>query len=212
MGFFRHECSSVLPSSRGSSQPRDQSTISYNSCIADDFLPLSHQGRPKQLNIHQIGVQFSSVAQSCLTLCDSMNRSMRFLSITNSQSSLRLTSIESVMPSSHLILCCPLLIPPSVFPSIKVFSNESVLHIRWPKYSISPSNEHSGLISFRANLFDLLAVPGTQESSPTPQFRSINSSALSFLYGLTLTSIRDYWKTIALTRWIFVGRVMSLLF
>ena len=89
--------------------------------------------------------------------------------------------------------------PPSIFPSIRVFSNESALHIRWPKYwsfhfSISPSNEHSGLISFRTDWLDLLAVQGTQESSPTPQFKSINSSELSFLYGPTLTSIHDYWK------------------
>ena len=122
------------------------------------------------------------------------------LSITNSQSLLKLMSIESVMPSNYLILCHPLLLP-SIFPSIKVFSNESVLHIRWPKYwsfsfSISPSNEYSGLISFRIDWFDLLAVQGSllQESSPTPQFKSINSSVLSFRYGPTLTSIRDYWK------------------
>ena len=86
------------------------------------------------------------------------------LSITNSQSLLKLMAIESVMPSNHLILCCPLLLPPSIFPSIRVFSNESAVHIRWPKYwsfSISPSSEYSGLISFRIDLFDLLAVQGT---------------------------------------------------
>ena len=106
-------------------------------------------------------------------------------------------SIESVMPSNHLILCCPLLLPPSIFPSIRVFSNESVHHIRWAKYwsfSISPSNEYSGLISFRMDWLDLLAVQGTLKSLPTPQFKSINSSALSFLHSPTLTSIRDYWK------------------
>ena len=91
------------------------------------------------------------------------------LSITNSQSLLRLMSIEWVMRSNHLILCCPLLLLPSVFPSIRLFSNESALHIRWPKYwnfifSISPSNEHSGLISFRIDWFDLLAVKGTRKS------------------------------------------------
>ena len=121
------------------------------------------------------------------------------LSITNSQSLLKLMSIESVMPSNYLILCCPLLLLPSIFPSIRVFSSESALHIRWPKYwsfcfSISPSNEYSGLISFRIDWLDLLAVKGTQESSPTPQFKSINSSVLSFLYSPTLTSIHDYWK------------------
>ena len=116
-----------------------------------------------------------------------------FLSITKSQSLLKLISIELVMPSNHLILCCPLLLLPSVFPSIRVFFSESVLQIRWPDYwsfsfIISPSNEYSELISFRMNWFDL-AVQGTQESSPTPQFKSINSLALSFLYGLNLTSI-----------------------
>ena len=119
------------------------------------------------------------------------------LSITNSQSLLRLMSIESVMPSNHLILCHPLLL--SIFPSIRVFSSESALRIRWPKYwsfsfSISPSNEYSGLISFRMDWLDLLAVQGTQESSPTPQFESINSSALSFLHSRTLISIHDHWK------------------
>src|SRR5574337_1036294 len=109
-------------------------------------------------------------------------------------------SIQSVMPSNHLILCCPILLLPSIFPSIRVFSNESILCIRWPKYwslsfSISPSNEHPVLISFRMDWLDLLAVQGTlQESSPTPQFKSINSSALSFLHSPTLTSIHDHWK------------------
>ena len=108
-------------------------------------------------------------------------------------------SIESVMPSNHLILCCPLLLLPLIFPSIRVFSNESGLHIRWPKYwsfsfNISPFNEYSRLSSFRMDWLDIFAVQGTQESSPTPQFKSINSSVLSFLYSPTLTSIHDYWK------------------
>ena len=115
------------------------------------------------------------------------------LSITNSQGLLKLMAIESLITSNHLILCCPPLLPPSIFPSIRVFSNESVLHIRWPEYwsfsfSISPSSEYSGLIFFRMDRLDLLAVQGTQESSPTPQFKSINSLALSFLYSPTLTS------------------------
>ena len=118
------------------------------------------------------------------------------LSITNSGSLLKLMSIESVMPSNHLILCHPLLLLPSISPSIRVFSNESVLPIRWPNYlsfsfNISPSNEYSGLISFKMDWLDLLAV---QESSPIPQFKSINSSVLSFFYSPTLTSIHDYWK------------------
>ena len=122
------------------------------------------------------------------------------LSITNSRSLLRFMPIESVMPSSHLILCRPLLLLPSIFPSIRVFSCESAHHIRWPEYwsfsfNISPSNEHSGLISFRMDWLDLLTVQGnSQESSLTPQFKSINSSALSFLYSPTLTSIHDSWK------------------
>ena len=121
------------------------------------------------------------------------------LSITNSWSLFKLMSIEWVMPSNHLILSCPLLLLPLIFPSIRVFSNESVLHNRWPKYwsfssSISPSNENSGLISFRIDWFDFLAVQGTLKSSPMSQFKGINSSVVSFLYGPTLTSIHDYWK------------------
>ena len=122
------------------------------------------------------------------------------LSITNSRSSPRLTSIESVMPSSHLIHCCPLLLLPPIPPSIRVFSNESVLCIRWPKdwsfsFSISSSNEYSGLISFRMDWLDLLAVQGTlKRFYPTPQFKCINTFALSFLYGPTFTSIHDYWE------------------
>ena len=136
-------------------------------------------------------VQFSSVTQSCLTLCDPMDCSTPgLLSITNSQSLLKLMPIESVMLSNHLILCHPLLLP-SVFPSIRVFSQESAVTIRWPKcwsfsFSISPSNEHPGLISFRMDWLDLLAVQGIlKESSLTPQFKRTNSSALSFLYSPT---------------------------
>ena len=119
------------------------------------------------------------------------------LSITNSQSLLKLMSIELVMPSNHIILWRPLLLPPSIFPSIRVFSNESVLHIRWPKYwsfsfNISPSNEYSGLISFRMDWLDLFAVQGTLKSLLNTQFKSISSSPLSFLYSPTLTSIHDY--------------------
>ena len=122
------------------------------------------------INIDFSSVQFSSVIQTCLTLCDPMDCSMpNSLSITNSRSLPKLMSIESVMPSNHLILCHPLLLPPSIFPSIRVFSNESVFHIRWPKYwtfsfNISPSNEHPRLISFRMNLLDLLAVQGILKS------------------------------------------------
>ena len=112
--------------------------------------------------------QFSSVTQSCPTLWDPMDcQCQASLSITISRSLLKLMSITLVMPSNHLILCCPLLLPPSIFPSVRVFSNESVLCIRWPKcwsFSISPSNEYSGLISFRIDWFDLLTVQGTLKS------------------------------------------------
>ena len=118
------------------------------------------------------------------------------LSITNSWSLRKLMSTESVMPPNHLILCRSLLLLPSIFPSIRVFSNGSVLCIRWPKYwsfsfNISPSNEHPGLISFRMDWLDLLATRDSQGFCPTPQFKSINSSALSFLYSPTLTPIHD---------------------
>ena len=117
-----------------------------------------------------LSIQFSSVIQSCLTLCDPMDGSTPgFPVIINSRSLLKLMSIESVMPSNHFILCRPLLLLPSIFPSIKVFSSESAFHIRWPKYwslslRISPSNEYSGLISFRIDWFDLLTVQGTLKS------------------------------------------------
>ena len=117
------------------------------------------------------------------------------LSVTNSQSPPKPMSIESVMPSKHLTLCHPLLFLPSIFPTIRVFSSELAVCTRWPEYwsfSIRSSNEYSGLISFRMDWFDLLAVQGTQESSPITQFEKINSLVLSLLYGPTLTSIYDY--------------------
>ena len=139
-------------------------------------------------------VQFSSVHSLSRVRLFVIPWTAASLFITNSRSLLKLMSIELVMPSNHLILCCPLLLLPSIFPSVRVFSNESVLRIRSPKYwsfcfNISPSNEHSGLI-FRMDWLDLLAVQGTlQESSPTPQFTSVNTLALSFLYSPTLISI-----------------------
>ena len=140
------------------------------------------------------------------------------LSITNSQSLLKLMSIESVMPSNHLSLCHPCLHPPSVFSSIRIFSNESALHIRWPKYwsysfSISPSNEYSGLISLRMDWLDLLAVQGTLKS--LLQHHSSKASILwrsaFFIVQLSYPHM-TIGKTIALTRWTFVGKVVSLLF
>ena len=140
------------------------------------------------------------------------------LSFTNSQSVLKLMSIVSVMPSNHLILCCPLLLLPLIFPSIRVFLNESALRIRWPKYgsfsfNISPSNEHSGLISFRMDWLDLLAVQGTLKS--LLQHHSSTASILwcsaFFIVQLSYPYMTTG-KTIALTRWVFVDKVMSLLF
>ena len=140
------------------------------------------------------------------------------LSINNSWSLFRLMPIELVMPSNHLILCCPYLLPPSIFPSIKVFSNESVLRIRWPKYwsfsfSISPSNEHPGLISFRMDWLDLLALQGTLKS--LLQHHSLKASILWCSAFFIVQLSHPYMttgKTIALTRWTFVDKVMSLLF
>ena len=138
-------------------------------------------------------VQSLSHVRHFVTLCQAS------LSFTVSLSLLKLMSIESVLPSNCLILCHPLLLLPSVFPSIRVFSNESALFITWPKYwcfssSISPSNEYSGLIYFRIDWFDLLVVTGTLKSSPALQFESINSLMLSYLYGPNLTSIHDSWQ------------------
>ena len=138
------------------------------------------------------------------------------MSITSSQSLLRLMSIESVMPSCHLIFCHPLLLLSSIFPSIRVFSNESVLHIRWPKYwsfgfSIRPSNEYSGLISFRMDWLDLLAVQVTLKS--LLQHHSSKASILQCSAFFIVQLSHPYMTTtIALTRWTFVGKVMSLLF
>ena len=139
------------------------------------------------------------------------------LYITNSQSLLKFMSIELVMPSNHLILCCPFLFPPSIFPSIRVFSNESVVLIRWPNYwsfsfSISPSNEYSGLISFRMDWLELLAVQGTLKS--LLQHHSSKASVLqhSAFFIQLLHPYMTPGKTIALTRRTFVGKVMSLLF
>ena len=138
------------------------------------------------------------------------------LSITNSRSLLKLKSIESVVPSNHLILCHPLLLLPSIFPSIRVFSNESVLHIRWPNFinfSISPSDEYSGLISFRIHWFDHLAVQRTLKS--LLQHHSSKASILQRSAFFMVQLSHPYMttgKTIALTRWTFVGKLMSLLF
>ena len=140
------------------------------------------------------------------------------LSITNSRSSLRLMCMESLRPSDHLILCCLLLLPPLIFPSIRIFSKESVLHIRWPKYwsfsfSICPSNDYSGPISFRMDWLDLLAVQGTLKS--LLQHHNSKASIIRHLAFFIVQLSHPYMtngKTIALTRWTFVGKVLSLLF
>ena len=162
-------------------------------------------------------VQFSSVIQSCPTLCDRWIATRQAsLSITNSRSLPKLISIESVMPSSHLILCCPLLPLPRIPPSIRVFSNESTLRMRWPKYwsfslSIIPSKEIPGLISFRMNWLDRLAGQGTLTS--LLQHHSSKASILRRSPFFTVQLSHPYMttgKTIALTTWTFVGKVMSL--
>ena len=159
--------------------------------------PLRH-GLPHDLTCVSTppSVQFSSVAQSCPTFLQphESQHAKASQSITSSRSLLKLMPIKSVMPSSHLLLCRPLLLPP-IPPSIRVLSNEPTLHMRWPKYwsfsfSISPSNEHPGLISKGDGLVGSPCSPrDPQESSPTPQFKSINFSVLSFLHSPTLTSI-----------------------
>ena len=145
-------------------------------------------------------VQFSSLPQSCPALCDPVDCSKPAFPVHHCVPEFSQTHVHRVSDTiqpSHTLSSPSFL--PSMFPSIRVFSNESFLHIRWPKYwsfsfSISPSNEYSGPISFRIAWFDLLAVQGTLKSLLQPQFQSINSSALSFLYSPTLTSIHDYWK------------------
>ena len=164
-------------------------------------------------------IQFSSVAQLCLTLCNPMNRSTPGLPVHHhSQSLPELMSIELVMPSNHLILCHPLLLLPSIFPRIRVFSNESALCIRWPKYcsfsfNIGPSNEYPGLISFRMDWFNLLAVQGTLKSLLQHHRSKVSILWHSAFFIVQLSHpYMTTGKTIALTRWTFVDKVMSLLF
>ena len=165
-------------------------------------------------------LQFSSVQLfSCVWLFATPRTAacQASLFITNSRSLLKLMSFESLMPSNHLILYHPLLFLPSIFPSIRVFPNQSVLHIRWPKYwsfsfTISPSNEYSGLISFRMDWLDLLAIRGTLKS--LPQHHSSKASILwhsAFFIVQLSHAYMTTGKTVALTRWTFVGKVMSLL-
>ena len=145
--------------------------------------------------------QISSVVQSCPTLCNPMNHSTPGLPVHHQLLEFTQAHVHwVVMPSNHLILCCPLLLLPSIFPNIRVFSNESALRIWWPKYwsfsfkSVLPMNtpDWSPLGCTGGSP---CSPSGSQESSPTPQYKSINSSAFSFLYGPTLTSVHDYWKS-----------------
>ena len=168
------------------------------------------------------GLQFSSVQFSHSVVSDSATpwtaAHQASLFITNSRSLPKLMSIKSIMPSNHLIISCPLLLLPSIFPSIRVFSNESALRIRWPKdwsfsFSISPSNEHPGLISFRVDWLDLLAVQGTLRSLFQHHISKASILLLSAFFIVQLSHpYMTTGKTIALTRWTFVGKVMSLLF
>ena len=185
---------------------------------------LTNFSSPQEYGITFPILQFSSVQSfSCVQLFATpwiiaIAARKASLSITNSRSSLKLTSIESVMPSSHLILCCPLLLLPPIPPSIRVFSNESTLRMRWPKYwsfsfSISPSNEHPGLISFRMDWLDFLAAQGTLKS--LLQHHSTKASVLqrSAFFTVQLSHpCMTTGKTITLTRWTFVCKVISLLF
>ena len=166
-----------------------------------------------------IHIQFSSFTQSYPTLCHPMVCSMPGFPVHHQLLSLlKLMSIKSVMPSNLLILCCRLLLLPSMFPSIKVFSSESIFCIRWPRYwsfsfSISSSNEYSGLISFKIDWFDLLAVQGTLKS--LLQYHSSKALILQCSAFFIVQLSHPYMttgKTIALTRWTFVGKVVSLLF
>ena len=204
---------------------------------SDCIFPPSHPNYCLSLDLHVLAlvssrgkiIYFTTVSESHMSSVQSLSRVQLFatpwiaahqasLSITNSRSSPKLMSIESVMPSSHLILCHPLLLLPPIPPSIRVFSNESALRMRWPKYwsfsfSISPSNEHPGLVSFRMDGLDLLAVQETLKSL----LQHHNSKASILLHSAFFTVLLSHsymttGKTIALTRWTFVGKVMSLLF
>ena len=201
---------------------RETHLLSLTKCILSLFLALlwslfqllKPQGLlyPFWISLDFLLVRFSSVTQSCLTLA----AHQASLSFTNFQDLLRLMSIESVMPSNDLILCCPLFLLASIFPSIRVSSYKSVLCLRWSKYwsfSISPSNDYSGLISFRVDGLDLLAGQGTLKS--LLQYHSLKASILWCSAFFMVQLSHPYMatgKTIPLTRWTFVGKVMSLLF
>ena len=173
---------------------------------------------PFKLSLNPLNFQpfcvMCSVAQSCPTLCDPMGCSTPGFPVLHHLLELAQTHVHWV--PSNLLICCPLLLLPSIFPSIRVSSHELALCIRWPKYwsfsfSISPSKEYSGLISFRIDWFDLLVVWGTVESYPAPQFESIHRRSAFFMVQLSHPYMTTG-KTIALTIWTFVSKVLSLLF
>ena len=187
-------------------------SLSMNSTLCISGIHMILQNAPI-LHLDLVCQSVSSVTQSNFSTPWTAAH-QAFLSITNAKSLLKLMFIESVMSSNHLILCHPFLLPPSVFPSIRVFSNESVLRIKWPKYwsfsfIISPSNEYSWLTSLRIDVLDLLAAHGTLRS-----FLQHHSSKASLLQHSDFFIVQLLWlgKTIALTRWTFAGKVMSLLF
>ena len=170
-------------------------SLKHDLCRADFFIMTSIPSC-SCLDLH-----FSSVTQSCPTLCYPMDCSMTGFCVHHQLLEFAQTHVhQSVMPSNQLILCCPLFFLSSIFPSIRVFSNELVLHIRWPRYwrfsfSISPSSEHSGLISFRMDWFDLLEVQGTLKSLlQHHSSKALDFLVLSFLHSPTLTSIHGHWK------------------
>ena len=193
---------------RGSSQPRDQTGVS---CIAGRFFTTKPPRKPHISKVSSV----QSLSHVRLFVTPWITARQASLSIPNSQSLLKFMSIELVMPSSHLILCRPVLLLPPIPPSIRVFSNESTLCMRWPKYcsfsfNISPSNEHPGLISFRMDWLDLLAVQGMLKS--LLQHHSSKASVLQCSAFFTVQLSLPYMttgKTIALTRRTFVGKVMS---
>ena len=204
---------------RGSSWPRNQTCVSW---IAGGFFTTEPPGKPliyifmSHSSVQSVQFSHSFVSDSLQPQWTAAHQAS--LSITNSQSLLKVMSIKSVMPSNHLILCHPLLLPPSAFLSIRVFSSESVLHIRWPKYwsfsfSISPFNEYSGMISFRIDWLDFLAAQVTLKS--LPQYYSTKVSILQCSAFFIVYLSHPYMttgKTIALTRWTFVDKVTCLLF
>ena len=211
LGFPKQEYSSGLPFPSPGNLPNPGIEL-VSPAFQADSLPLNHHGNPLT---RFVVVQSLGHIQLFATPWTTAHQAS--LSFTISWSLLNLMSIESAIPSNHLILYCPLLLLPSIFPSIKVFSSESTLHIRWPKYwsfsfSISPSSEYSGLTSFRIDWFDLLVVQGTLKSLLQHNLKASILWHWTFFMVQLSHPYMTSGKTIALTIWTFVGKVMSLLF